>query len=292
MPILAAAGNLATALILFGADVSVSITSYIAYKLIDLIDFVCGSGKNTARKKVPWHAPRCTTEPVLATSGPLASEGYGELDEAATLAKSTFPIKPDTLVARAKEILAAEFGTRASDDASAYLADDFQFVAPIIGPLSRAEFVRAFGSFKLKDAVPDIRDNAWFRVDPLEPNRVWFFSRPTGTHTGPLRFGGTTIAPTGKRIEAAPQASSMLFNEDGRAYTLTVGYTIDKRVGNSNGLGALLGILYAVGKPVPVPEGQRLYTPSLRFEMLERMGKMVESLGYDPNTRQPLPREV
>ena len=30
-------------------------------------------------------------------------------------------------------------------------------------------------------------------VDPLEPNRVWFFSRATGTHTGPLM----AIAATG-----------------------------------------------------------------------------------------------
>ena len=45
--------------------------------------------------------------------------------------------------------------------ASEYLAEDFQFVAPIIGPLDKEEFLRAFGSFKIKDAVPDLKDNAW-----------------------------------------------------------------------------------------------------------------------------------
>ena len=59
-------------------------------------------------------------------------------------------------------------------------------MAPIIGPLSKQEFVKAFGSFKLKEAVPDLADNSWFQVDPLEPNRVWFFARATGTHTGTL----------------------------------------------------------------------------------------------------------
>jgi len=286
---LRAFGNLATALILACTDVALSLTAFIAYAIVDAIDLVCGSGQNTARKKVAWHTPRFTTAPVHKTDGPLAKEGYGELDVGATLARSTFSLTPELLVTRTKEVLAAQFGTREGDNAAEFLSADFQFVAPIIGPLSRDEFVRAFGSFKLREAIPDIQDNAWFQVDPLEPNRCWFFSRPTGTHTGPLKFGGSTIAPTNKHIETAPQASSMLFNEDGKVYTLTVGYTMDKRVGNSNGLGALLGILYAVGKPLPVPEGQRLYTPSLRFESFERIGKMVETLGFDPNTRQRIP---
>ena len=56
-------------------------------------------------------------------------------------------------------------------DPKLLLADDFQFVAPIIGPLTRTEFVRAFGSFKVRDAFPDLKDNSVFSVDPMEPNR-------------------------------------------------------------------------------------------------------------------------
>ena len=56
-------------------------------------------------------------------------------------------------------------------DPKLLLADDFQFVAPIIGPLTRPEFVRAFGSFKVRDAFPDLKDNSVFSVDPMEPNR-------------------------------------------------------------------------------------------------------------------------
>lgn len=125
----------------------------------------------------------------------------------------------------------------------------------------------------------------------MEPNRVWWFSRVTATHTGPLRFGGSIIKGEGKQIRMPPQASSMLFDESGRVYTLTVGYTMDKRIGNTNGLGAVLGILKAVGKALPFPEGQALYNPSLRFEAFERIGKGVENLGYDPNTRKRLPME-
>merc|ERR1712217_322117 len=205
---------------------------------------------------------------------------YGELDIDATMAGSTFPIKPDELIKLAKGVLASEFGTKEGSEASC-LAEDFQFVAPIVGPLSKSEFLRAFGSFKLKDAVPDMKDNSWFQVDPLEPNRVWFFSRATGTHTGTLNFGAGVPA-TGKAIRMPPQAQSMLFNEQGQCYTLTVGYAMDKRIGNTEGLGGVFGIVKAVGKPLPFPEGQRLYTPSLRFEAFERVAKIGETFGFGP----------
>lgn len=212
---------------------------------------------------------------------------YGEIDVEATLSRSTFPIKPAELLVKAKEVLASEFGTAEGCDGSC-LSEDFQFVAPIIGPLSKAEFIRAFGSFKLKDAIPDLKDNSWFQVDPLEPNRVWFFARATGTHTGTLNFG-TPMKPTGRSIQMPPQAQSMLFDEQGKCYTLTVGYCMDKRIGNTEGLGGVFGILKAVGKPLPFPEAQQLYNPSLRYEAFEHAAKAVESLGFDPASRQRLP---
>ena len=154
-------------------------------------------------------------------------------------------------------------------------------MAPIVGPLGKREFLNAFGSFKVKEAFPDLTDNSWFQVDPLEPNRVWFFSRATGTQTGKLNFG-KPIAPTLKRVESPPQAQSMLFDEAGRVYTLTVGYCMDKRIGNTEGLGGVFGLLKGIGKPLPFPEAQRLYTPSLRYEAFERVAKVAESLGYGP----------
>lgn len=279
MQLFAFAGNVITASVMLTAEIVLSLIKFGTLTFVDLIDFVFGSGKATSRKKLPWHAQRYAIDPIH-----VANSSSGELDVPATLAKSEFPIKPAELILKAKAIIATEFGTAGGSDPRALLADDFQFVAPIVGPLPLDEFLRAFGSFKLKDAIPDIKDNAWFTVDPLEPNRVWWFSRVTGTHTGPLRFAGSIIKGEGKKVMMPPQASSFLFDAEGKAYTLTTGYTMDKRVGNSNGLGAVLGILYAIGRPIPVPEGQALYTPSIRFEALERMGKAVENLGFDPNT--------
>lgn len=276
-------GNITSASILLSADALSSCLTGCARGLADVVNKFCGSGHNTVRRKAAWHEQRWENSPVHSESG----AAYGELDVEATMANSKFPIRPEKLVAMAKEIIASEFGTKEGYDGSC-LAEDFQFVAPIVGPLTKAEFLRAFGSFKLKDALPNIKDNSWFQVDPLEPNRVWFFSRATGTHTGTLHFA-KPIPPTGCEFRGPPQAQSMLFNEDGKCYTLTVGYCMDKRIGNTNGLGGVFAILYAVGHPLPFPEAKALYNPSLRYEAFEHVAKAVEALGYDPATQKHLP---
>jgi hypothetical protein len=270
-----AVGNGCAAGVLLFGDCVVTATQALA----DLIDKAFGSGHNTARKKIAWHNQRYRTAPEYKESGMR----WGELDVDATMAKSEFPIKPEDLLEKAKAVLGCEFGTAPGADGSC-LADDFQFVAPFVGPLSKTEFMNAFGSFKVKDAFPDIKDNAWFQVDPLEPNRVWFFARATGTMTGELNFG-RPLAPTGKKFESPPQAQSMLFNEQGECYTLTVGYVMDKRVGNTDGIGGMFGILKASGHALPFPEGHREPNPSLRYEAFDRIGKIMESFGYGPTAQ-------
>ena len=280
MNLLSAAGSVVTSAVLLGADLFSTCIQLVAYFFVAIIDRCTGSGQGTARNKVPWHPQRFATQPVLM-KGRSEYDGIGALDVAATLAASTFPISPGDLVARAQDVLRQEFGTRKGSDPDSLLSDDFQFVAPIVGPLSKHEFLAAFGSFKVKDAFPDIQDNSWFKVDPLEPNRVWFVSRATCTHTGTLHFG-RAIAPTGKFVQSPPQAQSMLFNEEGLVYTLTVGYCMDKRIGNTEGLGGVFGLLKGIGKPLPFDEGQRLYNPSLRIEAFERIAKAGEALGFGP----------
>lgn len=277
-------GNVSSATILLSADALTSCLTGCARGLADVINKVCGSGQNTSRRKVAWHKQRYANKPVYVKS---KNNAYGELDVAATMKASTFPIKPDKLIQMTKDIVASEFGTKEGSDASC-LAEDFQFVAPIVGPLTKSEFLRAFGSFKLKDAMPDMKDNAWFQVDPLEPNRVWFFSRATGTHTGTIHFA-QSIPATGSEFHSPPQAQSMLFDEKGKCYTMTVGYCMDKRIGNTNGLGGVFAILYAIGKPLPFPEAKALYNPSLRYEAFEHVAKALEAIGIDPATQKRLP---
>ena len=49
--------------------------------------------------------------------------------------------------------------------------------------------------------------------------------------------------------------NSLKFNEHGKVVLYTGGYVMDKTIGNTGGIGGVFGILYAIGKPLPFPEG-------------------------------------
>mmetsp|Transcript_8112 Transcript_8112/g.20837 ORF Transcript_8112/g.20837 Transcript_8112/m.20837 type:complete len:313 (-) Transcript_8112:1194-2132(-) len=222
------------------------------------------------------------------------------VDEARMLRDASFPIPADELIQLTKGLLAANNG---ADDPS-LLAEDFQFVAPVVGPLGREEFASAFKSFKLKEAFSEWKTNAHhFRVDPFEPNRVWFTTRMTAVNTGPMMGD-----PTGIRVISPPQASScrydwssmkhatkkspsnaiqsntiqcIRFNTSGKCDDLTVGYVMDRRQGNTGGLGAVFGILNAIGRPLPFPEA-RPYKRSWRFSLfvlVSRLAKWIRPKG-------------
>ena len=71
-------------------------------------------------------------------------------------------------------------------------AEDFQFVFPVVGPLKKMEFCTIFGSFKINEAFSESNRNYFgFTVDPMEPNRVWFFSRAEMKHTGNFKLSNT-----------------------------------------------------------------------------------------------------
>lgn len=193
------------------------------------------------------------------------------VDEAAMLASSTFPVSPETLIANTKRILAKNNGA----EEPALLASDFKFVAPVVGPLGKEEFLKAFASFKIEEGFPDAKFGYYaFRVDPFEPNRVWYDARFTGTNTGKL---AGSLEPTNKRVEAPPQACSMLFNEKGEATQLTVGYVMDRQLGNTGGLGGVFGILYAIGYGLPFPEAQP-WQKSIQYDLFQKVSGMISPI--------------
>lgn len=52
---------------------------------------------------------------------------------------------------------------------------------------------------------------------------------------------------------------------------MTVGYVLDRRVGNTGGLGGAFAFFYGVGKPLPIPECQP-YKKSWQFRLLGLAG--------------------
>jgi hypothetical protein len=100
---------------------------------------------------------------------------------------------------------------------------------------------------------------------------VWYDARFTGTNTGTL---AGSLAPTGKKVEAPPQSCSMLFNERGECAQLTVGYVMDKTLGNTGGLGGVFGILYAIGYGLPFPEAQP-WQKSVQYDLFNKVSGLI-----------------
>jgi hypothetical protein len=138
----------------------------------------------------------------------------------------------------------------------------------VVGPLTKKQFVEAFSKFKVREAFPLSSANFYnFQIDPLEPNRIWFFSRGAYEHLGTLNFGPSKFPATNKRICLPPQCFSMSFNAEGKCYKLTGGYNVDRSVGvETEGLGGMFGIIHALGlMKLPFPEG-RPWKRSLMWE--------------------------
>jgi hypothetical protein len=158
------------------------------------------------------------------------------------------------------------------------LADDFVFRGPVVGPLNRKDYCNTMRTFDLPTALPDFRPNAFgYHIDPLDPNRVWFMIRHTGTFTGEPGIGlgfGQYVKPTGVKIEGAPETFSIIFDANSRKVKhLSVGYVADRFSGNTNGYGAAFGILKAIGVPLPTSKQPLRFLQWLGAEVLNMEAK-------------------
>jgi len=156
------------------------------------------------------------------------------------------------------------------------LADDFEFVAAVVGPLPKEEYLAALGSFKLTDSFGIEQNYFGFSVDPIQTNRVWFFNRAVSTHIAPFMGAKPEDTINGGVLNLPPQVYHIDFNENGLVKEFGF-YTVDRRQGNTGGLGGAFGYFYGVGKPLPIRECQP-YQPSFRFRMLNFIGKLGEKL--------------
>lgn len=216
-----------------------------------------------------------TAAPPAPVTGVVSNLIPGEVDVRRAYRESSFPIEPDNLVNRAKEVLSPQIGIGTKDD-GACLADDFEFVAAVVGPIPKDAYLEALGSFKLEDSF-DIEQNFFgFTVDPLQTNRVYFFSRQVAKQIAPFMGAMPEDTKDGGVLTLPPQLHHIDFDEDGLVREFGF-YTADRRQGNTGGLGGAFGYFYGVGKPLPIRECQP-YKPSFRFRMLNLLGKLGKKL--------------
>jgi len=174
--------------------------------------------------------------------------------------KTTPPVQVtdanNPLIQKANQFLYSQSGFYSDYDASVF-SDEFVFRGPYIGPLNKRDYFSTMDTFRVYKAIPDISPNAFgFSIDPLNPNRVWFMVRNTGTFTGEDGFNvgnGIVIPANGKEIRGCPETFSITFDDDKKVKHVTVGYVADRFEGNTNGAGAAVGIFNAIGLPFPKP---------------------------------------
>lgn len=222
----------------------------------------------------PLSAPhsRAATPTVYMVASDVESNPIF-IDEKVMLENQGFKLAPDEMIRLAKTFLVSRGGFGADP---ALLSDDFKFIGPVVGPLSKDAFVSAIGSVDIKTGFPDFKGEFYgFRVDPFDGDRVWYIARGRGTNTGPLPPFAPTA--TGKSLVNPPQACSLTFNEEGLVTKYTIGYVMDRDVGNTGGLGGLYGVLYAIGKPLPFPEAQP-WSISKRYWLFQKLGNLASRM--------------
>lgn len=207
--------------------------------------------------------------PVAPVSGSRLA--HQEVDADAAFATSTFPISPDDLTVKCKSYLAPDvlIGTK---DGGACLGEDFEFVAAVVGPIPKEEYLSALDTFKLEDSFDTNANWFGFNVDPLQPNRVWFFGRSVSQHTNDFMGAKPEDTKDGGVLTLPPQVFHMDFNEDGKIKEFGF-YTADRRQGNTGGLGGAFAYFWGVNRPLPIRECQP-YQPSFRFRMLNLVGRL------------------
>ena len=286
--IISTAGHVSCVFVLFGSNLLINVIDGTARSIVKVISTVT-LAQIEQDSRIP-HAERVRTfqddrdDLIVSREGTGASEN-GKLgpnqvmNEQETLkktvayAKEKYPEFSSSSMdilgneKKLKELATNLICNELGGDDPSLLSDDFQFLFPVVGPLTKTQFCEAFTKFKVREAFPTSSANFYnFQIDPLEPNRIWFFSRSAYEHLGTLNFGPSKFPATNKRICLPPQCFSMSFNPEGKCYKLTGGYNVDRSVGDTEGLGGMFGIIHALGlMKLPFPEG-RPWKRSLMWE--------------------------
>ena len=228
---------------------------------------------------------RLSTLPTASVTVPLRSKEDDEeilslpmfIDEAERLSsRPSTALAPEEMILIAKRFLASSGGLGGDPT---LLSSSFTFEGPVVGPLGKDEFVEAIGSVDFAAAFPEFTSEFYgFHVDPFEGDRVWYTARSRGKNTGPLVPFVPEESGTKRTVVNPPQVCSITIDHStGLITKYTIGYVVDRTVGNTGGLGGLYGILYALGRPLPFPEANP-WQISIQYELFQKVGGLLRKL--------------
>ena len=104
------------------------------------------------------HYAAAVAEPELVKVDDIDESLF--VDEAAALARSTFPLSADEMITLSKKFISSRGGLGADP---ALLAESFVFEGPVVGPLDKQAFVDAIGTCLLYTS-PSPRDATLSRM--------------------------------------------------------------------------------------------------------------------------------
>lgn len=222
----------------------------------------------------PLAATVVTTNTATTDEEILASPMF--IDAITTKSSGSASLSPDDMILIAKRFLVGSNGLGGDPD---MLADNFAFEGPVVGPLLKKEFVQAIGSVDFAAAFPSWTAQFYgFHVDVFENDRVWYTARGRGVNEGPLLPFVPEKQGTGREVVNPPQVCSITIDPaSGLITRYTIGYVVDRAIGNTGGLGGLYGILYALGKPLPFPEANP-WKKSFQYDLFQKVGGLLGSL--------------
>jgi hypothetical protein len=204
----------------------------------------------------------------------------------APLLKEKFDPTPDALIAKARVVLATDFGIRDST----VLADDFLWLRPLAEkPMGKVDYLAAGKFFDLRSTFPDLDYRAHdFRIDARDPMTVRCTCRPVGTMRGPLRLRNEVVDANGKILRGPPEAIGMTFDATtGKLIKLCSEFVMDRQVGNTNGLSGVMAASTVAGVPPSDWEIYPVTTVVSRF-----FGRPMEQIKEPTTFLAPFPETV
>lgn len=240
--------------------------------LVAVSSFAFSLSPRLMARRTALHA----TVPAVQDAVVVGEEDPMFLDEEALLAaRPDGVLPPDEMIQIVKDALRGSGGIGLPE---AMLALDFQFEGPVVGPFKKAEFLDAIGRVDFKGGFSQFTNEFYgFYVDPLEGDRVWYTARGRGVNDGP--FPTADLPATNREVVNPPQVCSMTIDHSTKLIKrYTIGYVVDRQVGNTGGLGGLYGIMYAIGRPLPFPEALP-WRPSLPYQAFQAIGGLLGKLG-------------
>jgi len=162
--------------------------------------------------------------------------------------------------------------------------EEYVLRGPVIGPINRADLQTSQKGLGLFEAYPNVNiDTFGYTIDPENPYRCLYFARWRAVHENDLDVYGTIYPPTGVEAETPISVFSVVWTPQGKIIYEQVGAVVDRFEGNTQGKGAVFGLLHNAGLDISGNPGDAV------FQFTQRLGHFIGGLGRSWSEESKIP---